>query len=330
MPVVRGTNRRAFVAALGGAAAWPLVARAQQPGRLPTIGIFGSTSATWSKLVAALVQRLSELGYVENRTVAIEYRWTDGHNERYGEIAAELVRLKVDAIVALGTPAIVAAKKGTSVVPIVFPLASDPVGDGLVASLARPGGNVTGLSNEQRGLGGKRLEILREIVPNLNRLAVLANPRNPTAMLNVGEVQAEAPKLPLELIVVELGRADDIAPAIEQLKGRAQAINVVGDPFMFDDSIAINTRALAARLPTMHNARAYVDTGGLVSYGPSFSDLFRRAGDYLDKILKGAKPSDIPIELPTKLELVINLKTARALGLAIPPVVLARADEVIE
>jgi putative ABC transport system substrate-binding protein len=324
------TNRRAFVAALGSAAAWPLVVRAQQPGRLPTIGIFGSTSAAWSKLVASLVQRLNELGYVENRTVAIEYRWTDGHNERYSEIAAELVRLKVDVIVALGTPAIVAAKKATSVVPIVFPLASDPVGDGLVTSLARPGGNITGLSNEQRGLGGKRLEILREIVPNLNRLAVLANPRNPTAMLNVGEVQAEAPKLGLELIVVELGRADDIAPAIEQLKGRAQAINVVGDPFAFDNSIAINARALAARLPTMHNARAYVDAGGLVSYGPSFSDLFRRAGDYVDKILKGAKPSDIPIELPTKLELVINLKTAKALGLTIPPIVLARADEVIE
>ena len=323
-------RRRKFIGLLGGAAAWPLATRAQQPGRLPTIGILGTASAAWNKLIAALVQRLRELGYVENRTVAIEYRWTEGRNERYDELAAELTRLKVDVIVALGTPAIVAAKKATSVIPIVFPLASDPVGDGLVASLARPGGNVTGLSNEQRDLGGKRLEILREIVPNLTRLAVLANPRNPTAMLNVGEVQALAPRLGLETIMVELGRADDIAPAIEQLKGRAQALYVVGDPFVFDNQIQINTLALVARLPTMHNSRGYVEAGGLVSYGPSFADLFRRAGDYVDKILKGAKPADIPVELPTKLELIVNLKTARALGLAISESFLFRADEVIE
>jgi putative ABC transport system substrate-binding protein len=323
-------RRREFITILGGAAAWPLAARAQQAGKLPTIGILGSASVAWSKLVAALVQRLRELGYVENRTVTIEYRWTEGRNERYGEIAAELVRLKVDVIVALGTPAIVAAKQATSVIPIVFPLASDPVGDGLVASLARPRGNITGLSNEQRDLGGKRLEILREIVPNLTRLAVLANPRNPTAMLNVGEVQAAAPRLGLEIIMVELGNADDIAPAIEQLKGRAQALYVVGDPFVLDNQIQINTLALVARQPTMHNARGYVETGGLLSYGPSFFDLFRRAGDYVDKILKGAKPADIPVELPIKLELVINLKTARALGLAVPDRLLALADEVIE
>jgi len=323
-------RRREFITILGGAAAWPLAARAQQAGKLPTIGILGSASVAWSKLVAALVQRLRELGYVENRTVTIEYRWTEGRNERYGEIAAELVRLKVDVIVALGTPAIVAAKQATSVIPIVFPLASDPVGDGLAASLARPGGNITGLSNEQRDLGGKRLEILREIVPNLTRLAVLANPRNPTAMLNVGEVQAAAPRLGLEIIMVELGNADDIAPAIEQLKGRAQALYVVGDPFVFDNQIQINTLALVARLPTMHNSRGYVEAGGLVSYGPSFADLFRRAGDYVDKILKGAKPADIPVELPTKLELIVNLKTARALGLAISESFLFRADEVIE
>jgi len=330
MLLSRHTRRRAFIWLLGGAAAWPLAARAQQLGRLPTIGIFGSASAAWSRRVTSLVQRLHELGYVENRTVTIEYRWTEGRNERYGEIAAELVRLKVDVIVALGTPAIVAAKKATSVIPIVFPLASDPVGDGLVASLARPGGNITGLSNEQRDLGGKRLEVLREIVPNLARLAVLANPRIPTAMLNVGEVQALAPRLGLETIMVELGRADDIAPAIEQLKGRAQALYIVGDPFVFDNQVQIITLALVARLPTMHNERAYVESGGLLSYGPSFFDLFRRAGDYVDKILKGTKPADIPVELPTKLELVINLKTAKALGLEVPPMVLARADEVIE
>jgi putative ABC transport system substrate-binding protein len=327
-------KRRDFMTLIAGAAATPILtlheARAQQPGKLPTIGILGSASAGWSKLVAALLQRLRELGYVENRTIAIEYRWTEGRNERYGEIAAELVRQKVDVIVALGTPAIVAAKKATSVIPIVFPLASDPVGDGLVASLARPGGNITGLSNEQRDLGGKRLEMLREIVPDLTRVGVLANPRNPTAMLNVDEVQAAAPKLGVELIKLELGRAEDIAPAIDGLKGRAQALYVVGDPFVLDNQIQINTLALVARLPTMHNARGYVETGGLLSYGPSFSDLFRRAGDYVDKILKGTKPADIPVETPTKLELVVNLKTAKALGLTIPDSFLFRADEVIE
>ena len=323
-------RRREFITLIGGATVWPLVASAQQPGRLPTIGIFGSAAAAWSKLVAGLVQRLRELGYVENRTVTIEYRWTEGRNERDDEIAAELVRLKVDVIVALGTPATLAAKKATSVIPIVFPLASDPVGDGLVASLARPGGNITGLSNEQRDLGGKRLDVLREIVPNLARLAVLANLRNPTSMLNVGEVQAAAPRLGLEIIMVELGRADEIAPAMEQLKGRAQALYIVGDPFVLDNQIQINTLALVARLPTMHNTRGYVESGGLLSYGPSFFDQFRRAGDYVNKILKGAKPADIPVELPTKFELVINVTTAKALGLDVPDRLLALADEVIE
>src|SRR5437763_11829275 len=182
-------RRREFITLLGGATVWPLVASAQQPGRLPTIGIFGSASAAWSKLVAGLVQRLRELGYVENRTVTIEYRWTEGRNERDDEIAAEPVRLKVDVIVALGTPATLAAKKATSVIPIVFPLASDPVGDGLVASLARPGGNITGLSNDQPDLAGKRLEILRELVPGLSRLGYIANVNNPTAMEVVREVE---------------------------------------------------------------------------------------------------------------------------------------------
>jgi putative ABC transport system substrate-binding protein len=323
-------RRRAFLSLLGGAAAtWPLAARAQQTGKLPTIGILGSGSAAWSHLVSALVQRLRELGYIENRSVAIEFRWTEGRNERYAAFAAELVRLKVDVIVALGTPAIVAAKKATAVIPIVFPLASDPVGDGLVASLARPGGNVTGLSNEQPDLAGKRLEILREIVPGLSRLAVLAG-HNPTAMLNVGEVQAAAAKLGLEVITLDVERAEDIAPAIDSLKGRAQAIYVVGDPLVFDNQIQINTLALVARLPTMHNARGYVETGGLMSYGANFPDLFRRAAALVDKILRGTKPADIPVEQSTKFELVINLKTAKALGLEIPATLLARADEVIE
>ena len=276
------------------------------------------------------MQRLRELGYIENRTVAIEYRWTEGRNERYAAMAAELIGMKADIIVALGTPAIVAARKATAVIPIVFPIASDPVGDGLVASLARPGGNVTGLSNQQPELAGKRLEILREVIPGLRQLAVLANVHNPTATLNVGEVQAAAPKLGLEVNTCDVKGADDIAPAIDQLTGRTQALYVVGDSLVFDNQVQINMLALVAHLPTMFPQREYVETGGLISYGTSFSDLFRRAAEMLDKILRGAKPADIPIEQPTKFELVINLKTARALGLEIPDKLLALADEVIE
>ena len=276
------------------------------------------------------MQRLRELGYIENRTVAIEYRWTEGRNERYAAMAAELIGMKADIIVALGTPATVAARKATAVIPIVFPIASDPVGDGLVASLARPGGNVTGLSNQQPELAGKRLEILREVIPGLRQLAVLANVHNPAATLNVGEVQAAAPKLGLEVNTCDVKGADDIAPAIDQLTGRTQALYVVGDSLVFDNQVKINTLALVARLPTMHNGRGYVEAGGLMSYGQNNLDQFRRAGDYVDKILKGAKPADIPVEQPTRFQLVINLKTANALGVDIPATLLARADEVIE
>jgi putative ABC transport system substrate-binding protein len=323
-------GRRELLVAVGGAAAWPLAARAQQPGNPPTIGVLGSDSAAWSHLVSALMQRLRELGWIENRTIAIEYRWTKGRDEHYAAMAAELVGLKADIIVALGTPAIVAARKVTAVIPIVFPIASDPVGDGLVASLARPGGNVTGLSNQQPELAGKRLEILRELIPGLSRLAVLANSLNPVAILNVGEVQAAAPKLGLVVNTCDVKGANDIAPAIEQLTGRTQALYVVGDSLVFDNQVQINTLALVARLPTMFPQREYVEAGGLISYGTSFPDLFRRAAEMVDKILRGAKPADIPVEQPTKYELVINLKTAKALGLEVPPTLLARADEVIE
>ena len=322
-------RRRAFITLLGGAA-WPLAARGQQAGKLPTVGILGSSLAAFSYWLPALLQRLRELGWIENRTMAIEYRWTEGRNERYAQLAAELVRLNVDVIVPLGSPAIVAAKQATAVIPIVFPLASDPVGDGLVASLARPGGNITGLSNEQPDLAGKRLEILRELVRGLSRLGYIANVNNPTAMGNVREVQEAAAKLALQIMPLDVKRAEDIALAIETLKGRAQALYVVGDPLIADNQIRINTLALAARLPTMHGSRSYIASGGLMSYGPNYSDLFRRAGDYVDKILKGAKPADIPIELPTRIELVVNFETATAIGLTIPESFLVRADEVIE
>src|SRR6516164_5005922 len=227
-------NRREIIAALAGAAAWPLVARGQQAGKLPTVGMLGSSLAAFSYWLPALLQRLHELGWIENRTMAIEYRWTEGRNERYAQLAAELVRLKVDVIVPLGSPAIVAAKQATAVIPIVFPLASDPVGNGFVASLARPGGNITGLSNEQPDLAGKRLEILRELVPGLSRLGYLANVNNPTAMKTVREIQEAAVKLALQIMPLDIKRAEDIAPAIETLKGRAQALYVVGDPLIAD------------------------------------------------------------------------------------------------
>jgi len=316
---------------LGGAtAAWPLAARAQQPAKLPTIGFLGGTTpATWSLFVAAFVQRLRELGWIEGRTIAIEYRWAEGRGERFAEIAAEFVRLNVDVIVTVGG-AVLAAKQATSLIPIVFAAAADPVGSGLVASLARPGGNVTGLSSQFTDLAGKRLELLREMVPSLRRLAIMANAGYPAAVLEMAEVQATTRTLGLDVVTLELRRAEDIAPAFEALKGRAEALYVCAESLVTTNRVRINTLALAARLPTMHSIREYVEAGGLMSYGPNFPDLWRRAGDLVDKILRGAKPADIPVEQPTKFDLIINLTTAKALGLDVPPTLLARADEVIE
>ena len=325
-------KRREFITLLGGAAAaWPLVARAQQPVNLPTIGFLGSgTSSSQAQWVGPFVQRLRELGWIEGRTIAIEYRWAEGRTGRFPDIAAEFVRLKVDVILAAGTEAALAAKQATSVIPIVFPLAGDPVGNGLVASLARPGGNVTGLSNLASDLAGKRLELLREVLPGFSRLASMVNADSPNAALEMGELNAAARVLGLEVIPLEIRRAEDIAPAFETLKGRAQALYVVGDPLMNTLRLRINSFALAARMPTMYAQREYVEAAGLMSFGTYYSDLNRRAADYVDKILRGAKPADLPVEQPTKFELVINLTTAKALGLELPPALLARADEVIE
>ena len=324
-------RRRQFITLLGGAAAaWPLVAGAQQAGKLPTIGFLGATTpATWSLFVAAFVQRLRELGWSEGRTIAIEYRWAEGRGERFAEIAAEFVRLKVDVIVTAGG-AVLAAKQATSLIPIVFAVAADPVGGGLVASLVQPGGNVTGLSTQTAETAGKRLELLREIVPGLRQLAIMANAGYPAAMLEMAEVQAAARTLGLEVTTLEIRRAENIAPAFEALKGRVEALYVCADPLVTTNRVRINTLALAARLPVMHGVREYVEAGGLMSYGPNFPELFRRAADYVDKILRGAKPADIPVEQPTKFDLVINLTTAKALGLTIPETFLVRADEVIE
>jgi putative tryptophan/tyrosine transport system substrate-binding protein len=324
-------RRRKFITLLGGAAAaWPLAARAQQPANLPTIGFLVSgTPSTHGQWVAAFVRRLHELGWIEGRTVAIEYRWAEGRTERAAEIAAEFVRRKVDVIVTSATTAVVAAKQATSVIPIVF-MAGDPVGTGLVASLARPGGNATGLSLQQTETAGKRLELLREVVPGLGRLAILANVGNPKAVLEMGEVQTAARTLGLEVITLEIRRGEDIVPAFEALNGRAEALYVVIDPLVNTHRIRINTLAMAARLPTVHGSREGVEAGGLMSYGTNFLDVFRLAADFVDKILRGGKPADLPVEQPTKFDLVINLTTAKALGLTIPESFLLRADEVIE
>jgi putative tryptophan/tyrosine transport system substrate-binding protein len=325
-------KRREFITLLGGAATWPLTARAQQPAKLPTIGFLGqSTRSAASEWVAAFVQRLRELGWIENRTVAIDYRWVEGREERFAEFAAEFVRLKVDVIVTSGTPAVLASKHATSVIPIIFATAGDPVGNNLVASLAQPGGNVTGLSLQMGDLAGKRLELLREVVPGLRRVAIMANVGNPFSVLELGEVQAAAGTLGLELVTLEIRHAQDISyPAFEALKGRSEALYVCTDALINTNRIRINILAVGARLPTMHGSRDYVEAGGLMSYGPNFPDLFRRAADYVDKILRGTKPGNIPVEQPTKFDLIINLTTAKVLGLAIPETFLLRANELIE
>ena len=325
-------KRREFITLLGGTAvAGPLAARAQQPPKLPTIGFLGqSTPVIESRRLAAFLKRLRELGWIEGRTVAIEYRWAEGRSERAAEIAAEFVRLNVDLIFAGGTEQVLAAKKATAVIPIVFPVAADPVTTGIVASLARPGGNVTGLSTLATDLAVKRLEILRDIFPGLGRLAVMANVGAPGAVLQMHEFNAAARSLGLEVVPLEIRRTEDIAPALESLKGRADALYVAGDALVNLNQIRINTFALVARLPTIYVQREFVEAGGLMSYGPNFLDLHRRAAEYVDKVLRGANPADLPVEQSTRFELVINLVTARALGLTVPPTLLARADEVIE
>jgi putative ABC transport system substrate-binding protein len=325
-------KRRAFITLLGGAAVtWPLAVHAQKPTKLPTIGLWGpTTSSVASQRVAPFVQRLRELGWIEGRTVAIEVRWAEGRNERAAEIAAEFVRLKVDVIVAQGTPSVIAVRQATSVIPIVFAAVGDPVGSGLVASLSRPGGNVTGLSTQQTDTASKRIELFREMVPGLRRLAIMGNVGNPSVELELSEVQSTARALGLEAAAFELRRAEDIAAAFDALKGHADALYVCADPLVFTNRIRVNTLAQGARLPTMYLLGEYVEAGGLMSYGPSVPDLYRRAADFVDKILRGVKPGDIPVEQPTKFDLVVNLTTAKALGLEIPPALLARADEVIE
>jgi len=324
-------RRREFFTLVSGAAAWPLAVHAQQAAKVPVIGFLGSgTASTGNQWAAAFVQRLRELGWIEGRTVAIEYRWADGRNDRVAEIASELVRLKVDVIITYANTTAAATKRTVTTIPIVFAAAGDPVGTGLVASLARPGGNVTGLSLQQTEVASKRLEILRDLLPNLHTLAIFANAGSPNAVLEMGEVDSAASHLGLAVVRSEVRKTEDFAPAFAALKGRAEALYICTDPLLTTSRQSLNTLALGVRLPTMSGFREYVEAGGLMSYGPNFPDLFRRAAEYVDKILRGTKPADMPVEQPTKFDLVINLTTAKALGLTIPEQFLLRANEVIE
>ena len=323
-------RRRDFIKVIiGSAAAWPLPAWAQQAGKLPTIGFLGADAEGWRPWTDAFVARLHELGWIEGHNVAIEYRWNEGQPERIAEIAAEFIRLKVDVIVTNGIAA-PTLKQATTVIPIVFTMAADPVRGGLVASLARPGGNVTGQSVQSIDVAGKRLELLREIVPNLRRLAILFNADFSQSVAEAEGVKAAAHTFDLEVAPLEIRRAADIAPAFETLKTRIDALYVVGDALITANLNRIITFALSRRLPTTFNQRDYIQAGALMSYGPNFPGLFRHAAEYVDKILRGAKAGDLPVEQPTKFDLVINLITARALGLTVPPALLAIADEVVE
>jgi putative ABC transport system substrate-binding protein len=323
-------RRRDFISLLGtAAAAWPFAASAQ-PAKLPTVGVLGpTTQSTWSTWTAAFVSRLAELGWIEGRTVAIDYRWAAGSRERAAEFATEFVNSNVDVIVTGGT-AVSAVRQATSTIPIVFALAVDPVGSGFVNSLARPGGNVTGLSVQGPDLAGKRLELLRELAPGRRRLAILVNVGYPAAREELVQVQTAARALGLESVVLEIRRAEDIAPAFDGVKGRADALYAISEALVVSNSVQLTKLALDAGLPAISSYREFAVSGGLIAYGPSIPAMFQRAADDVDKILRGAKPADIPVQQPTKFDLVINLKSGKALGLTMPQTLLATADEVIE
>jgi putative tryptophan/tyrosine transport system substrate-binding protein len=324
-------RRRKFIGLLGGAAVWPLTASAQQGLRLPTIGFLGAGSQdTAGPWVGVFAQRLRELGWIEGRTINIDLRWAEGRKDRSAEIAAEFVRIKVDLIVTYSAEHALIAKRMTATIPIVATLLHDPRGTGLT-SIAHPGGNFTGISSQNVDLTGKRVELLREVVPNLRRLAILFNVNNPTSPLELDVVQSVGRLLGVEVLTSELRPGDDIASVFAAMKGaQADALYVIGDPLTFVHRTRINILAVAARLATVHATREFVEAGGLMSYGPNYPALFRRAAEYVDKILRGTKPGDLPVEQPTRYDLVLNLTTAKALGLDIPPTLLARADEVIE
>jgi putative ABC transport system substrate-binding protein len=327
-------NRRTFLAGTGAVLlAAPLAAEAQPAGKIFQIGYLGnSTPSVEATLIEAFRQGLRENGYVEGKNVVVHYRWAEGRIETFPALAAELVRLKVDVIVASGTPASLAAQQATKTIPIVVAAVGDAVKVGLVPSLARPGGNVTGLSTLYPDLEGKRLEMLRELVPKARRVSVLMNPANPFTAVAWKETQAAGARLRLTLLPAEVKTVDGFEGVFADIvKTKPDALVVIADrPFLISNRKRIVAFAAQHRLPAMYPFREFVDEGGLIVYAPNFADMFRRAGRYIDRILKGTNPGDMPMEQPTRFELVINGKSAKALGLTIPPSLLQRADEVIE
>jgi len=307
-------------------------AEAQQPKKVPLIGFLGATSpSTISDRVEAFRQGLRELGYVEGKNIVVEYRWAEGKIERLPDLATELVRLKVDVIVSGGNSATQAAKKATNTIPIVMTQVSDPVASGFVASLARPGGNITGLSTLAPEISGKRLELLKEIVPRLSRVTVLGTSNEPGTAQALRETEVAAGAFKVKLQYLDILGPKDIETAFRTAaKGRADAVVALSSPFLLAHRTKVADLAVKSRLPATYYSAEFVEAGGLMSYGVSFPDLYRRAATYVDKILKGAKPADLPVEQPTKFEFIINLKAAKQIGLTISPNVLARADRVIK
>jgi putative ABC transport system substrate-binding protein len=327
-------RRRTFISLVGGAAAWPLAARAQQKA-MPVIGVLNTgspgPSSSFAPFLAAFRQGLSEAGYVEGQNVAIEYRWAEDHYDRLPALAADLVGRKVDLIMANSPPSALAAKSATSTIPIVFRSGADPVGDGLVASLARPGGNLTGVSNIVDELTPKRLELLSELVPRARMIALLVNPNNGTAERVIRYVQEAARTKGLQLPILKASNESEIDTTFASLvQLRAGALVVAADPFLSSRRGQIVALASRHAVPSIYAWREFADAGGLISFGPSLTAAYRLVGIYAGKILKGAKPADLPVQQPTNYELVINVKTAKALGITVPPALLVRADEIIE
>jgi putative tryptophan/tyrosine transport system substrate-binding protein len=326
-------RRREFIALIGGVVvAWPFAARAQHGGKIPRVGFMGnSTAGLEANLIGAFREGLREHGYDEGRNVEIVFRWAGGRYERFPALIAELIAANVDVIVTAGTPAALAVKKATSTVPVVMAAIGDPVGTGIVSSLARPGGNITGLSGTAPDLEGKRLELLREVVPNLSQVAFFLNPSNALHDISLHQARAAANTLHIKLLPQEVRRSEDLNGAFASIvKERPGGLLILADRVFLHDRERIMKFATERRLPSVNAYRELVEAGGLMSYGPSYEDMHRRAADYVDKILKGAKPGDLPIEQPTKFDLLINAKAANALAIALPPTLLARADEVIE
>jgi len=320
-------RRRDFLTAITGIAAFS-TSRVTAQTKLPVIGFMGAaTPSAWAPWTAAFSQRLNELGWVDGKTVKIEYRWAGGSEERYAQIGVELVKLNASVLVTVGGDS---AKRATSTIPIVVALMADPVGTGLVASLARPGGNITGMSIQSPELAGKRIELLREAVPALKRFAILAWLDYAGTVLEVGAVHESSKRVGLEVVTLPVHSASDIEPTFASFDPQLQAVYVPPNLLMNTNRILVNKLALQHRLPTMHGFREYVDSGGLMSYGPNTASLFRRAAEYVDKILRGAKPKELPVEQPTEFDLVVNLKVAKAIGLEVSPSFLARVDQVIE